>query len=171
MSDHKTLWQRTFRAFAGPGIDHPSEMMEVSAREAAVIRADLVTQAWLPAIYSGQGRHAGYTVCNSADSWSSGLFLNGTLVGFYAGAALWIAKAHRGLGLDLPLILAAADHRGGTVLPPGVISQGYTAAGVEAHRAAYRHAIATALAQGLAVPKVVLDDVRSDRQATSAAAA
>lgn len=170
MSDQKILWQRTLREFAGPGIDHPSEMMQVGAREAAAIRADLLTQAWLPPVYSGQGRHAGYVVCNSADSWSSGVFLDGTLVGFYAGASLWIARAHRGLGLDLPLILAAAEQRGGTVLPPGVISQGYTAAGVEAHRAAHRHAVAMALSQGLAVPQAVLNDIDAAQPAASTAA-
>jgi hypothetical protein len=140
-------------------------MMRVSAREAAAIRAELVGQKWLPPVYFGEDRHAGYSVCNSADSWSSALFQDGTVVGFYAGSVLWIAKAHRKLWLHVPLILAAAEHRGGTVLPPGVVSQGYTAAGVDAHRAAHRHAVTTALTQGLHVPSYVLDDIRHEQAA------
>lgn len=169
MSDNKAPWQRTFRAFAGPGVDFPSEMMRVSAREAAAIRADLTARKWLSPVHVGEGRHAGYSVCNSVDSWSSALFQNGSMVGFYAGSALWIAKAHRELGLEVPLILAAAEHRGGTVLPPGVVSQGYTAACIAAHRSAHRHAIATALARGLLVPAVVLDEIRSEQAALAAA--
>lgn len=165
MNDNKAPWQRTLRAFAGSGIDHPSETMAVGAREAAAIRAGLVAETWLSPVYCGEGRHAGYSVCNSADSGASGLFQDGILVGFYAGSVLWIAKAHRGLGLYVPLILAAAARRGGTVLPPGVVSQGYTAAGVEAHREAHRQAVATALAQGLPVPAAVLDEIRSESAA------
>lgn len=170
MNDNKAPWQRTFKAFAGPGVNHPSEMMKVSAREAAAIRAELIGEKWLPAVYVGVGRHTGYSVCNSADSWSSALFLDGTIVGFYAGSVLWIARAHRDLRLHVPLILAAAEHRGGTVLPPGVVSQGYTAAGVEAHREAHVHAVTTALTQGLSVPALVLDDIRRKRPALTATA-
>lgn len=169
MNDKPAPWQKTLRAFAGPGIDHPSEMMRVTAREAAAIRAQLVDQQWLPPVHTGAGRHAGYTVCNSADTCSSALFQDRVLVGFYAGSVLWIARAHRGLGLHVPLILAAAEQRGGTVLPPGVVSQGYTAAGVEAHREAHRHAIATALAQHLPVPAAVLSDIRAERPALTPA--
>jgi len=157
MKDSKASWQRTLRAFAGPGIDYPSEMMKVTARDAAIIKAELLSQIWLPPVYVGEGQHAGYTVRNSTNDWSSALFQDSTLVGFYVGSALWIAKAHRGLRLDVPLILAAADHRGGTVLPPGVVSQGYTAEGIEAHRAAHRDVVASALAQGLPVPAAVRD--------------
>lgn len=169
MSYNKAPWQRTFRAFAGPGVDFPSEMMKVSAREAAAIRTDLVAQKWLLPVHVGEGRHAGYTVCNSADSWSSALFLDGIMVGFYAGSSLWIAKAHRDFGLHIPLILEAAEHRGGTVLPPGIVSQGYTAEGIAAHRSAHRHAIATALAQGLPVPAAVLDEARAGQAILAAA--
>lgn len=167
MNDKKEPWQRTFEDFAGSGIDNPSEMMAVSSGEAATILAELADEEWLPPAHAGEGRNAGYTVCNAAHSWDTALFHAGRIVGFYAGSVLWIAKAHRGLGLDVPLILAAADHRGGSVLPPGVVFQGYKAAAINAHRAAHRHAIATALAKGLPVPAAVLEELRRE-QADSA---
>lgn len=159
--NNKAPWQRTFRAFAGPGIDRPSDMMRVSEREAAGRLAELAALAWREPIPAGSGRHAVYALRNAADSWCTTLFQGDSMVGFYAGSYLWIAPAHRGLGLSTPLILAAADHRGGGTLPPGVVFQGYTAGGVAAHRSAHRHAVLTALAEGLPVPPPVLAEIRA----------
>ena len=160
MSDKKAPWQRSFEAFAGRGIHQPSDMMRVAESEARTLLAGLVAQDWLAPVYAGTGRHAGYTVGNATETCSTALFHAGTIVGFYAASSLWIAKAHRGLGLSTPLILAAAGQRGGAILPAGVVVQGYTPAGVAAHRSAHSHAVLTAVAEGLPVPAAVLAEMR-----------
>lgn len=159
MNDKKHPWQRTFRAFAGPGIDHPSDMMRVTEAEARTILARLAAQEWLAPVHAGVGRHAGYTVSNATSGCCTALFHDDTAIGFYAESYLWIAREHRGRGLSTPLILAAAEQRDGTTLPAGVVFQGYTAAGVAAHRAAHSHAILTAVAGGLPVPAAVLAEM------------
>lgn len=167
MNDNKdTPWQRTFEAFAGRGIHHPSDTMRVGESEARTLLADLAALEWAAPACAG----AGYLVRNATRSWSTALFQAGKVVGFYAGSSLWIAPAHRGRGMSSPLILAAATHRGGTVLPPGVVFQGYTAAGLAAHRAAHRLAVLTALAGGLPVPEAVLAELRRLGQPLPAAA-
>lgn len=163
MNEKKKSWQRTFEAFAGPGIHRPSNMMRVTESEARTILANLADMQWQPPAYVGAGRHAGYIVCNATETWTTALFHHGDIVGVYAASSLWIARPHRGCGLSTPLILAAADHRGGSILPPGVIFQGYTPTGVLAHRSAHSHAVVTAVAAGQAVPAEVLDEMnRSD---------
>ena len=166
MNDKKAPWQRTFAAFAGRGILRPSDMMRVTESEARSLRAGLAALDWLAPVYAGVGRHAGYTVRNAAKTktypYSTALFHGGAIVGFYAGSSLWIARAHRSLGLSTPLILAAAGQRGGSILPPGIVLQGYTPAGVVAHRAAHRHAVLTALAERRAVPAAVLAELDAD---------
>lgn len=127
---------KTFRAFAGPGIDHPSTAMRVDDDEAAAILADLSQADWSAPIHVDSGR-AGYVIHHARQGCVTALFGADSIVGFYAGSYLWIAREHRGLGLSTPLILAAAEQRGGTVLPPGVVLQGYTPAGLAAHRAAF----------------------------------
>jgi len=149
-------WQNTFRAFAGPGIDHPSSAMRVDDDEAAVILADLAQVEWSAPAHVGSGRQAGYAIHHAHQGCVTALFGADGIVGFYAGSYLWIASEHRGLGLSTPLILAAAGQRGGSVLPPGVIVQGYTRAGLVAHRRAHRHAVLAAHAAGLPVPAAVL---------------
>jgi hypothetical protein len=74
-------------------------------------------------------------------------------VGQYTGDSLNIVPAHRGLGLSAPLILAAAEARGGT--PE---AREYTPPGHAAHRAAHRFVVAWAVEQGLEVPDEVLSD-------------
>jgi len=162
MNDKKAAWQRTFVAFAGRGIQRPSDMMRVSESEARSLRAGLAALDWLAPVYTGTGRHAGYTVRNAANTYSTALFYAGAIVGFYAGSSLWIARGHRKLGLSTPLILAAAGQRGGSILPPGTVLQGYTPAGVAAHRAAHSHAVLLAQAEGLAVPVAVLMELEAD---------
>lgn len=149
-------WQKTFRAFAGPGIDHPSDSMRVSDDEAAARLADFRRLEWSAPVYVGAGRHAGYTIHLACDACITALFGSDGIVGFYAGSYLWLAREHRGIGLSTPLILAVAEQRGGTVLPPGVVVQGYSRAGLVAHRTAHRHAVTTAIAAGLPVPAPVL---------------
>jgi hypothetical protein len=151
-------WQKTFRAFAGPGIDHPSDSMRVSDDEAAARLADFGRLEWSAPVYVGAGRHAGYAIHHARDACVTALFDADGIVGFYAGSYLWIAGDHRGAWLSTPLILAAAEHRGGSVLPPGVVVQGYSRAGLVAHRTAHRHAVTTAIAAGLPVAA----DVRQD---------
>ena len=151
-------WQKTFRAFAGPGIDHPSDSMRVSDDEAAARLADFGRLEWSAPVYVGAGRHAGYAIHHARDACVTALFDADGVVGFYAGSYLWIAGDHRGAGLSTPLILAAAEHRGGSVLPPGVVVQGYSRAGLVAHRTAHRHAVTTAIAAGMPVAA----DVRQD---------
>lgn len=160
MNDKKTSWQRTFEAFAGPGIHRPSDMMRVTESEARTILEQLAALDWLPPVYVGAGRHAGYVVANATKGWTTALFRQGAVAGFYAGSSLWIARAHRGRGLSTPLIVAAAEQRGGSILPPGVVFQGYTPAGVFAHRAAHCHAVLTAAAAGLPVPAEVLAEMQ-----------
>lgn len=160
MNPSKAPWQRTFLEFAGHGIRRPSDMMRVKDWEAQSFLAELADLEWQAPLYEGVGRHAGYAVRNAAYTCSTGLFRNGVLVGFYAGPYLWMGKEHRGRGLATPLILLAARQRGGSVLPPGDVLLGYTAAGVAAHRVAHRHAVLTALAEGLPVPPAVLHGLR-----------
>lgn len=150
------IWQKSFSEFAGPGIHHPSDAMRVSEQEAATIIADLAGRTWWMPVMSGAGRHRGYSVCHARDGYVTALFGAEGIVGFYAGSYLWIARQHRGRGLSTPLILAAAEHRGGTVLPPGVVFQGYSAPGLAAHRAAHRYAMGAAIAAGLRWPLKLL---------------
>lgn len=161
MNNNNAPWQRTFLAFAGPGIHRPSNMMRVTESEARTILGQLADLQWRGTAYEGAGRHAGYRVRNAAETWTTALFQGETIVGFYAGSHLWIARAHRGQGLSTPLILAAAAHRGGGIVPPGVAFQGYTPTGVLAHRAAHQHAVLTAVAAGLPVPQAVLAELAS----------
>lgn len=153
-------WQNTFRAFAGPGIDHPSSAMRVDDDEAAAILADLAMVGWSAPAHVGSGGHAGYAIHHARQECVTALFGDDGIVGFYAGSYLWIAREHRGLGLSTPLILAAAGQRGGRVLPPGVVVQGYTRAGLIAHRKAHHHAVMAATAAGLPVPATVLAGVK-----------
>ena len=53
------------------------------------------------------------------------------------------------------------DARGGTIMPPGVVLQGYTPAGLAAHRAAHTHAVLTALARGVEVPPAVRQELET----------
>lgn len=153
------VWARTLVAFAGHGIHHPSGMMRVTDSDAITILANLSTTDWLAPAHIGTGRYAGYTVCNATIASCTALFYASAIVGFYAGSYLWIAKAHRSLGLSTPLILTAASQRGSSILPAGVVLQGYTSAGVAAHRSAHRHAVLTALTKGLPVPSAVIDEI------------
>lgn len=159
MPAHHAPWQRTLTAFAGRGIAQPSEMMRVSDDEAAAILATLSGVDWLLPTYMGQGRSEEYRVANATKPATSGLFHGDRVVGFYVASYLWIDRAHRGRGLAVPLILTAACQRGGTVVPPGVVLQGYTRGGVAAHRAAHGHAVRRALAAGLPVPPAVRAEV------------
>lgn len=142
------VWKKSFIAFVGPGYAKPSEQMQVDDSEASAILAALHAQIWLEAAWTGSGRQLGYRICNARREWTSALFHGDRIVGFYHGSYLWIAAPHRAQGLSTPLILAAADHRGGSCMPPGVGYQGYTAIGLAAHRAAYRHAIQQAQRTG-----------------------
>lgn len=156
----KAIWQRSFAAFAGPGIDQPSAMMRVSDSEAHLLLADLATFDWLAPAFAGTGRHLGYRICNATNAWCTAIFHAEEIVGFYCASYLWIAPGHRHSGLSTPLILAAAEQRGGCILPPGVVHQGYTAIGIEAHRKAHRQAVLLALADGRPVPAAVLDELQ-----------
>ncbi|MGB4062244.1 MAG: hypothetical protein WBK19_00280 [Azonexus sp.] len=138
-------WQRSFLDFAGPGIDRPSDTLRVTDGEAADILAKLLAQAWttqLPArLAQNPLRDSGYTIRHTREGFNTAIFRVGHIVGFYAGSYLWISAEHRGRGLSTPLILAAAEQRGGSIMPPGVVLQGYTPAGLAAHRKAHRQAI------------------------------
>ena len=152
-------WQRTFAQFAGPGIAHPSSSLEVDNAEAAAIVHRLQACRWGEPLWAGAGNRAGYRVLPADEPGTVGLFRGAELVGFYAGGYLWIAAAHRRRGLSTPLILGAAQQRGGGILPPGVVVVGYTPASLAAHLAAHTEAILTALAAGATVSGAVLRDV------------
>jgi len=134
-------WQKSFLAFAGPGIDHPSDALRVTDGEAADILSTLAAQTWSAPIPARLARQPGYAICHACDGFNTALFGPDGIVGFYAGSYLWIAGAHRGKGLSTPLVLAAAERRGGSILPPGIVLQGYTPAGLAAHRKAHHQAI------------------------------
>lgn len=153
-------WQRTFAEFVGPGRHHPSVTLRVDEDEARTILARLAGATWGEPVHVGAGRHQGYAIRHAVDDTVTGLFLDDALVGFYAGSYLWIARPHRGRGLSLPLIVAAAEARDGTVLPPGIALQGFTPLSLAAHRAAHTHAVLTAVAQGKPVPSAVLAEAR-----------
>lgn len=76
------------------------------------------------------------------------------IVGYYAGGMVWIDPEHRGQGLAPWLVLSACAEAGG--VPYGNSEKmGFSEAGIAAHRAAHRLAVALALEAGLQVP----DDV------------
>lgn len=162
MNDGKPAWQRTLAAFAGNGIHWPSDMMRVTESDASTILEKITVEDWLAPAYVGTGRHAGYTVCDATKTSCTALFYVSAIVGFYAGSYLWISREHRSSGLSIPLILAAANQRGGTVLPAGVPLQGYTSAGASAHRSAHSRAVLIALAKGLPVPAEVVEGMPLD---------
>lgn len=157
-------WQRTFRTFAGPGIDFPSDSMRITDDEAAAVLERLTQSTWSPELPSGAGCGTGFTLRHARRECVTALFARNDVAGFYAGSYLWIARAYRGHGLSVPLILAAAMRRRGTVLPPGVVVQGFTNAGLAAHRAAHRRAVHAALQAGQAVPSAVREEVCSSRR-------
>lgn len=158
----KAVWQRNFEEFTGPGIHHASGMMRVTNGEARNILKQLSQFEWQAPVYQGEGRHAAYRICNAKGTPSTALFHGNDIAGFYAGSYLWIADGHRGRGLSTPLILCAAEQRGGGVMPEGVVVQGYTPTGLAAHRSAHRHAVLSALAKGLPVPTEVLKEMQLD---------
>lgn len=134
-------WQRSFLDFAGPGIDRPSDSLRVTDDEAAEILAKLLAQAWTAHLPARLLQNSGYTLRHTREGFNTAIFKVGHIVGFYAGSYLWISAEHRGKGLSTPLILAAAEQRGGSIMPPGVVLQGYTPAGLAAHRKAHRQAL------------------------------
>ncbi len=158
-SNMTPIWTKTFAQFAGPGIRHPSDTMRVDDAEAATIVAELAAHGHVPTILRPTGRNRTYAVGHVAGAPHSLLLADKRIVGFYVGPYLWIAKEHRGHGLATPLILTAAESRGGTVLPPGVVVQGFTGRGLRAHRAAHRHAVRAALAAGQPVPSAVVAEL------------
>lgn len=91
-----------------------------------------------------------------AEGGNVGLFQGGRLIGFYEGPNLWIDPGYRGHGLAVPLILAAANLRGGTVLPPGFDSQGYSPAGMMAHATAHLQTLLCAIKNKTPIPEAVL---------------
>lgn len=80
-------------------------------------------------------------------------------VGAYRGWDLGLLPYVQGKGLGAELVLATAILRGGrtgdTALSP---------AGLAAHRRAHQLSVRRALAQGLPVPRRVLDELRADRR-------
>lgn len=134
-------WQKSFLDFAGPGIDRPSDSLRVTDDEAAEILAKLLAQAWTAHLPARLLQNSGYTLRHTREGFNTAIFKVGHIVGFYAGSYLWISAEHRGKGLSTPLILAAAEQRGGSIMPPGVVLQGYTPAGLAAHRKAHRQAL------------------------------
>lgn len=156
-----SIWERSFADFAGPGIDHPSDSMRVDDDEAATIIANLAAREDVPTILRPTGCLRACTVGHIAGTTHTLLLADKRVIGFYVGSYLWIAKSHRGHGLSTPLILAAARHRAGRALPPDVVFQGYTAAGLAAHRSAHASAVRAAVAAGLPVPAPVLAEWQS----------
>lgn len=150
------IWEKSFADFAGPGIDHPSDAMRVDDDEAESIIANLAAREDVPTILRPSGRHRACVVGHIAGTTHTLLLAEKRVVGFYVASYLWIARSHRGHGLSIPLILAAALHRAGCALPPGVAFQGYTRAGLAAHRSAHASAVGAAVAAGLPVPPPVL---------------
>lgn len=81
----------------------------------------------------------------------------GERCGFYATGQVWVDEAHRGRGLAVHLISAAARYRDGspTVGRHGI---GFSNAGLAAHRAAHRSFVAQALEADREVPDRVLSE-------------
>jgi len=102
----------------------------------------------------------GEYLIRSHAAWESGanvgLFLGTRIVGFYEGPNLWVHPDFRRLGLAIPLILAAAKLRGGSVLPPDFETQGYSPAGLLAHTAAHLQTLLCAIKRNEAIPEEVL---------------
>lgn len=158
-------WRRSLDAFVGAGRQIPSDLFSVSDEDAAELLEGIELLGWGAPMW----RWARYAVRVAHDSMGSsvGLFHDEALVGLYEGSCLWIAPAHRGKGLSAPLILAAAQDRGGSVLPAGVEMHGYSLAGLAAHEAAWTRSVEAALAAGKRVPA----DVRCEWEAFTAARA
>lgn len=96
----------------------------------------------------------------SHDAWDEGanvgLFQDERIVGFYEGPNLWVHPEYRGRGLAIPLILAAAKLRGGSVLPADFATQGYSPAGLMAHTVAHLQTLLCAIKRNEAIPDDVL---------------
>ena len=87
---------KTFRAFAGPGIDHPSATLRVDDDEAAAILGDLDGVEWSAPVYVGSGRHAGYVIHHAHQKSVTALFAADGIVGLQDGAALKVAGDYGG---------------------------------------------------------------------------
>ena len=155
----KQIWQNNFATFAGPGIHQPSNLMRVTDEEATRLLAELVDLRWQAPVFLNNGWQTGYRICHADHGWNTALLHGQTMIGFYAGSYLWITPEYRGCGLSTPLILAAAEQRGGSVMPPGIVCQGYTPRGLDAHRTAHRSAVLAALAARLPVPSSIVDEI------------
>lgn len=165
----KRIWQQCFAAFAGPGIHQPSEMMRVGDDEAAEHLVELARLEWAESAPTARCPHPECRIRNARNACATAAFAGDRIIGFYHGAYLWIAPAYRGKGVAMPLILAAAEQRGGSILPPGIVCVGYTARGLAAHRAAHRHAIQTALTEKQPVPQAIIDELNTDKARSNSA--
>lgn len=88
--------------------------------------------------------------------------------GFYSGGQLWIDPEHRGRGLGAELVLAMADALGASpVRHHGGL--GFSGAGIEAHREAWRRAVERAAEAGLDVPPHLVAAVAVHRGGTATA--
>lgn len=96
----------------------------------------------------------------SHNAWEEGanvgVFHGARIVGFYEGPNLWVHPEYRGRGLAIPLILAAAKLRGGSVLPTDFETQGYSPAGLMAHTVAHLQTLLCAIKRNEAIPDEVL---------------
>lgn len=129
-----------FDVFAGWGASIPSDAFRVTDEDAGELM-DIIREADFGSpLWSANG----YEICAADFSESSNatVLYAGTPVGFYEGSCLWIAAEHRRKGLSTPLILAAVLDRSSagvvTVLPRDVDMQGYSKAGLAAHRRAFK---------------------------------
>ena len=82
--------------------------------------------------------------------------------GFYSGGQVWVDEEHRGRGLGAEMILAMADALGTspTKYHGGL---GYSQAGYQAHREAWRRATERAHAAGLEVSPYMLRLIQNER--------
>lgn len=124
--------------FLGAGAEMPSDAFTVSEDDAREILEVL------SGISSGSPlwERGPYLIEADPDSESSSIVIRRgrDIIGFYEGSCLWIAEECRGLGLSVPLVLAAALERSSrlpTVLPQGVEMHGYSVAGLAAHDKAF----------------------------------
>jgi GNAT superfamily N-acetyltransferase len=74
-------------------------------------------------------------------------------VGFYMDGQCWVDEDHRGKGLSIQLILAAADYCGGSPIRNADFGIGYSDAGYAAHKAAWLYAVNEAIASRKPVPE------------------
>ena len=162
----KPAWLMTSEEFLGPCLVSPSFSIDASggveSEEYGIFfTADTADR---PLWSSPDGRYAVHSVADK-EHWEPFptvlLKHNGKTIGFYAAGEAWVDEEHRGGGLGVEMIVAAAELCG-SAPNRNAAGPGYSEAGYRAHLAAHRAIVERAVAAGRSVPVAVLAELDRD---------